>query len=114
MKVKQLLIFTACALLGVGAIGTIAAHGINPISPFTSHADVVTSGSYTLTAADFTNGAGNLTKGGETWHYDNASVSGDVVTITGVMFTTTHSGTSRNGSRRGDGYTRMVFSNLDN
>lgn len=73
----------------------------------------VDANSYTLTASNFSNGSGDISIGGETWHYNNASISGSTVTIQDVMYTTVRSGTSQADGRRGDGYTRMVFADLN-
>lgn len=98
--------FAAIALAGSLVIGSNGG-----LQTFLARGDQG-SGAYTLTAANFSNGSGDIQISGETWHYDNASVEGDVVTITSVMYTTRRSGSYAANDRRGDGYTRMVFAGL--
>ena len=80
---------------------------------FLAKATPTSSGSYTLTADDFSNGAGNITKGGDTWHFEKVTKDGSTVSVGGVFYTVTRSGSSKADQRRGDGYTRLVFSGLD-
>ena len=68
---------------------------------------------YTITADDFHDGNGSFSVGGEQWNYTDVSVSGDTVTLSGVLYTTTFSGASASGGYRGNGYTRMLISELD-
>ncbi len=71
-------------------------------------------GSYTITAADFpVDGNGSLVAGGENWNYEGATISGNTVTISGILYSNSFSGTDAADGRRGDGYTRMVINGLD-
>ncbi len=115
MKVKSLGTLVA-SVLGVGALvltgaliignGDLSTLGIARATP-------TSQGSYVISASDFSDGAGNINVGGDTWHFEKASKSGDVVSIGGVFYTSTRSGASKADGRRGDGYTRLVFSGLD-
>ena len=114
MKKKKLfvLITSVCTLAAAAAVA-VAVNKKGLSNPMFTRAGTAEHGSYTLTAADFTDGEANTVVGGETWHYRGVSVSGNVVTVSGGLYTVTRSGASQSGNRRGNGYTRMVFEDLD-
>ena len=115
MKRKSLVALMT-GLFSFGAIaltGALVLNNKGVIKSFLAKADP-DQGSYTITAADFSvNGNGSLIAGGENWNYEGATVSGNTVTISGILYSNSFSGTDAVGGRRGDGYTRMVINGLD-
>lgn len=104
-------------LFSFGAIaltGALVLNNKGVIKSFLAKADP-DQGSYTITAADFSvDGNGSLVAGGENWNYEGATISGNTVTISGILYTNSFSGTDVSNGRRGDGYTRIVINGLDN
>lgn len=104
------------SLFSFGAIalsGALILNSRGVFKSFLAHA-VPDQGSYTITAADFTaNGSGSLIAGGENWNYEGATISGNTVTISGILYSSSFSGSDAVSGRRGDGYTRMVINGLD-
>ena len=116
MKKKSFFALTAAAfaMTGIVVAGAVALVNHGGFAPYLTKASPKENGSYTLTAANFSNGAGDVVVGdGITWHYNSVAVVGDTVTVSDVMYTSVRSGSTRNGSRRGDGYTRLQFTGLD-
>ena len=114
MKTKKVFVLiTSLAVLTAAAATALVLNRKESRDPMFARAGTVDNGSYTLTAADFSNGEADTEVGGERWHYRGVSVSGNVVTVSGGLYTITRSGQSANANRRGNGYTRMVFENLD-
>ncbi len=114
MKRKTLLSLTTgiFSFVAIALASSLVIGSNGGLQTFLARGNQADGGSYTLTAANFSNGSGDIQISGETWHYDNASVEGNVVTITSVMYTTRRSGSYTANDRRGDGYTRMVFAGL--
>ena len=104
------------SLFSFGAIaltGALVLNNKGVFKSFLAKADP-DQGSYTITAADFSvNGSGSLIAGGENWNYEGATISGNTVTISGVLYSNSFSGSDAASGRRGDGYTRMVINGLD-
>ena len=103
-------------LFGFSAIaisGALALNHSGLIRSMLARAGTQASGSYTLTAADFQSGNGDISICGVNWHYNGAAISGDTVTISSTMYTSSFSGQSSEGGRRGNGYTRMVLGGLN-
>ena len=116
MKRKNFIALVAAsfALTGIVVAGAVALANHGVFAPYLVKATPKESGSYTLTATNFKNGNGDINVGdGIVWHFDNATVSGDVVTIKSVMYTSSRSGSTKSGSRRGDGYTRLTIADAD-
>ena len=114
MKKKKLVVLIASvSVLAASAAVALAVNKKGLSNPMFTRAGTIEHGSYTLTAADLSNGNGDVEVGGERWHYEGVSVNGNTVTLSGLMYTLTKSGQSANANRRGNGYTRMVFENLN-
>ena len=114
MKTKKVFVLiTSLAVLTAAAATALVLNLKGSRDPIFARAGIVDNGSYTLTAANFSDGEADTEVGGERWHYRGVSVSGNVVTVSGGLYTITKSGQSANAGRRGNGYTRMVFENLD-
>lgn len=114
MKKKSLiaLVSTTFALTAIAVTGSMVLSDSNLLR--IARANPTSVGSYTFTAADFKESSGNINKGAATWHYNAASVSDGVVTISGAFYTTTKSGSEKSSDqRRGNGYTTITFQNLD-
>lgn len=113
MKKRLMLVMgLAVAALGIGA--TAAVLGTTP-AVFTRATGETRS--IVLTAADFTAESGNFNRSGIEFHYDNASVHGNTVTLTEgrVYMTTAHySGDSLSeGGLRGNGFTTLTIDELN-
>ena len=107
------LIAGAFSMTAIAVTGALVLNN-RGLSPFLTKATPKDNGSYTLTAADFTEGSGDINVGeGIAWHYNGVSVSGNVVTVGTNLYTSQFSGQTKNVSRRGNGYTRMTFADLD-
>ena len=109
MKVKTLKLLTAGVVLGMGvvAVAGVAANGGVVNNLFQSQADA--SRSFFFTASDFTLATGDFDKGGVSWHYEGASVSGNIVTMKKI-YNTTAAGSNVNGEfRRGAGFNTVSF-----
>ena len=109
MKVKTLKLLTAGVVFGMGvvAVAGVAANGGVVNNLFQSQADA--SRSFFFTASDFTLASGDFDKGGVSWHYEGASVSGNIVTMTKI-YNTTAAGSNVNGEfRRGAGFNTISF-----
>ncbi len=114
MKTKKVFVLiTSLAVLTAAAATALVLNLKGSRDPIFARAGIVDNGSYTLTAANFSDGEADTEVGGERWHYRGVSVSGNVVTVSGGLYTITKSGQSANAGRRGNGYTRMVFENLN-
>ncbi len=114
MKTKKVFVLiTSLAVLTAAAATALVLNLKGSRDPIFARAGIVDNGSYTLTAANFSDGEADTQVGGERWHYRGVSVSGNVVTVSGGLYTITKSGQSANAGRRGNGYTRMVFENLN-
>ena len=116
MKKKSFFALTgaAIALAGIIAAGSVALVNHGGFAPFLTKATPKENGSYTLRASDFHDGDGDIAVGdGIAWHYNGATVSGNTVSLTGAFYTTARSGSTKNVSRRGNGYTSMSFADLD-
>ena len=116
MKKKSFFALTgaAIALAGIIAAGSVALVNHGGFAPFLTKATPKENGSYTLRASDFHDGDGDIAVGdGIAWHYNGATVSGNTVSLTGAFYTTARSGSTKNVSRRGNGYTSMTFADLD-
>ena len=115
MKRKSFIALTTglFSLAAIAVSGALILNHTGVLKSFVAHGEP-DQGSYTITAADFNvNGNGSLTVGGEHWNFEGASVSGNTVTISGILYTNSFSGSSVANNRRGDGYTRIVISDLD-
>ena len=118
MKKKSFFALTAAAfaMTGVVIAGAVALVNHGGFAPYLTKATLKENGSYTLLAKDFKNDVGGdiVVGDGITWHYDHALVSGNVVTIDSVLYTSVRSGSTKtDGGRRGNGYTSMSFTDLD-
>ena len=115
MKRKTLIALTT-GLFSFAAIalsGALILNNSHFLRSFVAHGEP-DQGSYTITAADFpVSGNGSISVGGETWNYEGATVNGNTVTISGILYSNSFSGTSVSNQRRGDGYTRIVIGGLD-
>jgi uncharacterized protein YjdB len=114
MKKKKLVVLIASvSALAASAAVALAVNKKGLSNPMFTRAGTIEHGSYTITAANLNNGNGDFEVGGERWHYEGVSVDGNTVTLTGLMYTVTRSGQTAAANRRGNGYTRMVFEDLD-
>ena len=114
MKKKKLVVLIASvSALAASAAVALAVNKKGLSNPMFTRAGTIEHGSYTITAANLNNGNGDFEVGGERWHYEGVSVDGNTVTLTGLMYTVTRSGQTTAANRRGNGYTRMAFENLN-
>ncbi len=111
---KRLMVVMGLAVAALGIGATAAVLGTTP-AVFTRATGETRS--IVLTAADFTAESGNFNRSGIEFHYDNASVGGNTVTLTKgrVYMTTAHySGDSLSeGGLRGNGFTALTIADLN-
>ena len=101
------------AVTALAVTGALVLGNSNISNLFFAKANGPASASYSFTADDFKSASGSITKNGATWNYSGASGSGGVVTLTGNLYTTVRSGSTKADERRGNGYTGVSFAGLD-
>ncbi len=113
MRTKSIaLLALASGVLALGVAGFSGIEGAKAPSLYTQ-ADSNATRSFTITASDFKNNqGGDVNIAGVTAHYDNAQINGSTVTLKSVFYTLTRSGAEKDGTVRGNGFTRIVFENF--